>query len=282
MSSIAYNQLTAPQMLVPQKINQKSLKRIQKMFFRSSGIYIADHKEQLIINRLTSHMLSLGFNDFDEYCDYLEKKENEQDRLTSIDLLTTNETYFFREPAHFKYLKENILPHLKNNPVRVWCAAASSGEEPYSIAMELAEYYEHNQWELIASDISYRMLEKATAGLYAMQRLENMPAEYLKKYCRKGVSTYEGMLRVSETLRNKVKYHRHNLLDPADSFGLFDVIFVRNVMIYFDNPVKNIVLNNLCNQLKPGGWLITSHSESLGKTLYLKPEKPSIYRKVES
>lgn len=253
------------------------------MFFRSSGIFIADHKDQLIINRLYSHMISLGFNDFENYCDYLENKENEKDRLVSMDLLTTNETYFFREPAHFKYLKENILPAIKTRPARIWCAAASSGEEPYSIAMELAEYYEHNQWELIASDISYRMLDKATTGLYPIQRLEHMPAEYLKKYCRKGVSSYSGMMRVTESLRNKINYQRHNLLEPAQSFGMFDVIFVRNVLIYFDQDVKNIVLRNLCNQLKPGGWLITSHSESLiGNSTNLKQEKPSIYRKLMS
>lgn len=276
MNSIACNLLMQSHM-----ITHKSLKRIQNMFFRSSGIYIADHKEQLIINRLQSHMLALGFNDFDNYCDYLEADENEKDRLTSIDLLTTNETYFFREPAHFQYLKDIIFPNITANPVRIWCAAASSGEEPYSVAMELAEYYAANQWELIASDISYRMLEKAKAGLYPMKRLEHMPAEYLKKYCRKGVSNYAGMMRVSETLRNKVEYRHHNLLNPAQELGLFDVIFVRNVLIYFDTNIKNRVLKNLYRQLKPGGWLITSHSESLGKSPGLQPYKPSIYRKVE-
>ncbi len=262
-------------------LSSHSRKRIQSLFYRVSGIHLADTKEQLIINRLYSHMTSLGFKNFDDYCDHIETRDNEKDRLTTIDLLTTNETYFFREPEHFKLLRNQIFPEIDQRPVRIWCAAASSGEEPYSIAMELMEYFGASQWELIASDISYRMLEKARAGLYPMQRLDCMPNQYLHKYCRKGVGNYQGMIRVNEQLRKSVHFIQHNLLNPADSLGQFDVIFVRNVMIYFDEPVKHRVLRNLCRQLKPGGYLITSHSESIiGKSSLIYPEKPSVYRRL--
>lgn len=272
----------ANKMLIPPTvISEYSLKKIQQMFFRCSGIFIADSKEQLIINRLQGHMTSLGFTDFDQYSDFIEQAGNEKEKLTVVDLLTTNETYFFREPQHFNDLQHLIFPKIGNRPVRIWCAAASSGEEPYSIAMSLSEYFGMDTWELVASDISYRMLEKAKTGLYPMQRLENMPNAYLRKYCQKGVADYDGMFRVSESLRSRVKFLQHNLLDNASNLGLFDVIFVRNVMIYFDNKVKNVVLKNLYNQLRPGGWLITSHSESLiGNPQQLKIEKPSIYRRA--
>jgi len=263
-------------------ISKQAFKKIQALFRQQSGIFIAEHKEQLIITRLNSHMQSLGFTNFDEYCDFLGNDNAERERKEVVDLLTTNETYFFREPDHFANLTNLILPSIKNRPVRVWSAAASSGEEPYSLAMTLSESLGLQEWNLVASDISNRVLERAQFGLYGMQRLDHMPPQYLRKYCRKGIAEYNGMFRINQELRERVHFTHHNLLESAAHLGQFDIIFVRNVLIYFDHAVKRQVLQNLFNQLRPGGWLITSHAESLlGTELPLKVIKPSIYRKSD-
>jgi len=262
-------------------LSKAAFKKIQTFFQQQSGIFISEHKQQLVIARLRSHMLALGFKEFDSYSTYLINKANRDERAHVVDLLTTNETYFFREPNHFTYLANTIVPSVNHRPLRVWCAAASSGEEPYSLAMALHDKLGSTGWELTASDISVRMLETAEQGLYRMQRLEFMPPEYLKKYCRKGVGPYEGMFMVAPELRKQVNFVHHNLLESAANLGQFDIIFVRNVLIYFDSEVKNQVLQNLYAQLRPGGWLVTSHSESLnGLDLPLKLVRPSIYRRT--
>lgn len=260
-----------------------AFKRIQRFFQQQSGIFIPEHKHQLIITRLRTHMLNLGFKDFDRYSNYLIETASQEERTHAVDLLTTNETYFFREPDHFTHLANMMLPKIKNRPLRVWCAAASSGEEPYSLAMVLNEKLGSSGWELTASDLSVRVLEAAEQGLYRMQRLEHMPPEYLKKYCRRGVGPYEGMFMVDPELRKRVNFVQHNLLDKATNLGQFDIIFVRNVLIYFDADVKKQILQNLYAQLRPSGWLVTSHSESLiGLDTPLKPMRPSIYRRTQA
>lgn len=264
-------------------LSTTAFKRIQAFFQQQSGIFITDQKQQLIITRLRSHMLSLGFKDFDSYSNYLVESASQAERTQAVDLLTTNETYFFREPNHFTQLANMMLPKVKNRPLRVWCAAASTGEEPYSLAMVLNEKLGSTGWELTASDLSVRVLETAEQGLYRMQRLEYMPPEYLRKYCRRGVGPYEGMFMVDSELRKRVNFVQHNLLENAAHLGEFDIIFVRNVLIYFDTDVKNQVLNNLYAQLRPSGWLVTSHSESLiGLDTPLKSMRPSIYRRTQA
>jgi len=264
-------------------LSNAAFKRIQAFFQQHSGILISEQKHQLIITRLRSHLLSLGFTSFDSYSTYLVNSASIAERTHAVDLLTTNETYFFREPDHFTQLAKLMLPGIQNRPLRVWCAAASSGEEPYSLAMVLNEQLGAGGWELTASDLSVRMLDTAEQGLYRMQRLEFMPPQYLKKYCRRGVGPYEGMFMVDPELRKRVSFVQHNLLDNASNLGQFDIIFVRNVLIYFDNAVKNQVLQNLYAQLRPGGWLVTSHSESLiGLDTPLKSVRPSIYRRTQS
>lgn len=264
-------------------LSKAAFERIQSFFLRESGIAIPAHKDQLIISRLRAHMLALGFQDFDAYAFYITAKASPLERTQVVDLLTTNETYFFREPNHFELLTKTMLPKVRHRPVRVWCAAASSGEEPYSLAMALNEALGPTGWELTASDLSVRMLEAARQGLYRMQRLEHMPSTYLKKYCRRGVGPYEGMFMVDADLRKKVNFVQHNLLDKAEHLGQFDIIFLRNVLIYFDADVKNQVLANLYKQMQPSGWLVTSHSESLiGLDTPLKSVRPSIYRRTQA
>lgn len=268
-------------------LSATAFKRIQLFFQQHSGIFIQDHKQQLIVTRLRAHMLALGFDNFDRYSLHLVDTASQAERTQVVDLLTTNETYFFREPDHFIQLVKMMLPKIQHQtqhrPVRVWCAAASTGEEPYSLAMALNEELNPNGWELTASDLSVRVLDTAEQGLYRMQRLECMPPEYLKKYCRRGTGPYEGMFMVDSELRKRVNFVQHNLLENAANLGQFDIIFVRNVLIYFDTEVKKQVLRNLYAQLRPGGWLVTSHAESLiGLDVPLKSIRPSIYRRTQA
>jgi chemotaxis protein methyltransferase CheR len=263
------------------ELSTSAFRQIQTFFYKESGIFLPDHKRPLVISRLRGRLESIGLQCFDAYCQYLAVQQNEQERRHVVDLLTTNETYFFREPNHFKVLAEMMIPAVSQRPLRLWCAAASSGEEPYSLAMVLADKLGANAWDLVASDLSKRVLEKARQGIYRMQRMENMPPEYLKDFCRKGTGDYEGMLIVDQGLRNRVHFVQHNLLDSAAKHGQFDIIFVRNVMIYFDAEIKRRVLSNLVSQLRPRGWLVISHSESLlGSDIPLEQVMPSVYRRI--
>lgn len=264
-------------------LSNTAFKRIQRFFQKHSGILIQEHKQQLVISRLRAHMLALGFRDFDTYSIHLVDNASHEERTQFVDLLTTNETYFFREPDHFAQLGQMVLPNIKHRPVRVWCAAASTGEEPYSLAMTLNELLGPIGWELTASDLSARVLETAQQGLYRMHRIELMPPGYLKKYCRRGVGPYEGMFMVDPELRKRVNFVQHNLLGKATELGKFDIIFLRNVLIYFDVEVKSQVLHNLYAQMNPDAWLVTSHSESLiGLNTPLTSVRPSLYRRTRA
>jgi len=267
---------------------------------RTAGIVIGDEKMSMVVSRLWRHVEKLGFKDFGSYLQHLHTTAGAESKAQMLDLLTTNETYFFREPAHFKLLREQILPHhmQKENrqyAPRVWCAAASSGEEPYSLAMVMAEKFGLQGWQLLATDISSNVLEKASRGMYRMERIENMPDEYMKRYCRRGVDQYDGWFMIDRCLRARITFAQHNLLQrPAPELlssvqtqtsadNLFDVIFLRNVLIYFDQPTKQRVLDHLVSVLRPGGWLITGHCESLnGLSLPLQQQSPSIHRHLPS
>ena len=199
-----------------------------------------------------------------------------------VDLLTTNETYFFLEPQHFDYLRSEISAK-RNSPTtfRVWSAASSSGEEAYSIAMTLAETIPNSNWEIVGSDISTQVLRKASTGHYSLARTEGIPSGYMKKYCLKGVRSHEGTFLIAPELRQRTSFYQINLTYPVDTaIGEFDVVFLRNVMIYFDPETKARVVHNLLPRLKPGGHLFIGHSETLnGITDRVISVRPTIYRK---
>jgi chemotaxis protein methyltransferase CheR len=198
----------------------------------------------------------------------------------AVDLLTTNETFFFREPKHFDFLRENVLPGWNTGPRRVWSAASSSGEEAYTLAMVIAEHAPTDAWEIIGTDISTRVLEKARSGHYPIDRAKNIPNTYLTKYCLKGAGSQEGTFIVGKHLRVRAKFMHFNLKSDLTSLGIFDVIFLRNVLIYFDMQTKQHVVSRLIRQLKPGGYLMVGHSESLnGVTNDVCMVVPSVYRK---
>jgi chemotaxis protein methyltransferase CheR len=204
----------------------------------------------------------LGYGSFDEYCQYLRAGDSAAERQTAIDLLTTNETYFFREPNHFTQLGAFVTTRFGNRSLRVWSAACSSGEEAYSIAMVLLDRRPDGAWQLLASDLSFQVLERARLGIFPLQRIEHFPAAYLKRFCLRGKGAYEGTLRVVDEVRARVQFVQHNLLDDAISLGTFDVIFLRNVLIYFDVATKKTVLRNVARLLRPDAWLFLGAAET--------------------
>lgn len=261
-------------------ISPASFQQIRDYVYQVAGIVIGAEKTAMVTSRLWRRLEATGCADYEAYLAFLRTSAGERERSLMLDLLTTNETYFFREQAHFKHLAEQILPAIHHRPVRIWCAAASTGEEAYSLAMVLAEQRGWDGWDLLATDISSKALTQAEHGLYRMERLENMSPHYLKTYCLRGVNEFNGQMAINAKLRARVRFARHNLLQPLIGHNLFDVIFLRNVLIYFDQPTKARVINHALARLRPGGWLILGHCESLmGMQMSLVQEAPSIYRK---
>jgi chemotaxis protein methyltransferase CheR len=255
---------------------------IKDYLYKKSGIVLNDSKQALVSGRLDKRLRHYGLASYTDYFCRLDKPGFELETAMAIDLLTTNETYFFREPKHFDFLKNHFFPnHPSGLPLRIWSAASSSGEEAYTLAMLAAEFSKSNQWEIVGTDISTIVLDKARQGLYPMLAMEKIPASLLKKYCLKGMDEYEGFILIDSSLRSRVKFIYANLIDTLPDLGKFDVIFLRNVMIYFDMPTKERLVQRIQDYLRPGGYFIISHSESLnGIKSNLKMVSPSIYRKT--
>lgn len=257
-------------------LTQSAFARLSTLFLRASGIQLVPSKKSLVMARLSKRVEALALADFDAYCDYLARPENADERTRAVDLLTTNETYFFREPSHFQYLAGEVRARA-GQPLRVWSAACSSGEEPYSLAMTILEQRPTGEFEILASDLSSRVLAHASAGVYPMSRLEQMPPTYLKRFCLRGRDQFEGTLRVAPTVRRKVAFFQHNLMDSARRLGKFDVIFLRNVLIYFDPPTKIRVVQTLIDRLAPKGLLFVGQAEGLHS---VAPELARVDRSV--
>lgn len=254
---------------------------ITQFLNEKTGIQLKDGKQAMVMGRLDKRLRMLDMTSYGDYFRRLVEPGNELELKLAIDLLTTNETYFFREAQHFDFLCSQILPkHPISKPLRIWSAACSSGEEVYTLAFLLAEYFPSNAWEIIGTDISSRVLKKAQEGLYHLSASENIPPGLLKKYCFKGVDEYDGFLLIDPALRKRVKFQHANLIGELPDIGKFDIIFLRNVMIYFEQDTKQRVLDRLQNLLVPGGYFIISHTESLnGFKTPFKMIKPSIYQK---
>jgi len=263
-------------------ISTAAFEQIRSYVHRTAGIQIGAEKKSMVIGRLWRRLEKFGCETFEEYLAFVRSSEGASERATMLDLLTTNETYFFREPAHFELLRRKIIPEQGGQKLRVWCGASSTGEEPYSLAMVLADCRAPGSWEVFASDISGKVLEQARAGIYRMERLEYLPTDYLKRFCLRGTDEFEGKFAIAPALRKQVRFAQHNLLEPLDDSEGFDVVFLRNVLIYFDQPTKQKVLDNVMRALRPGGWLILSHCETLqGLHLPVRMHSPSIYTKTD-
>jgi chemotaxis protein methyltransferase CheR len=253
--------------------------RFQTFVRESTGINLTDVKKALVVARLGSRVRARQAQTFARYYQILSDPSEGVELQTAIDLITTNETSFFREPAHFELLKD--LARENHGPFRIWSAASSSGEEAYSMAMILADVLAQGDWEVVGTDISSRVLERARQGLYPLERSNPIPPAYLKQFCLKGKERYEGMFLVAKPLRERVTFHQVNLCKPLPDLGRFDVVFLRNILIYFELEQKRTVVGSIVKTLKPGGMLITGHSESLnGICDCIAPVRPTVYRAV--
>lgn len=257
---------------------------IREFLHRKAGIALGDSKKLLVAARLDKRLRHYGLSSYRDYFALLGNEGWGSEATLALDLLTTNETYFFREPQHFAFLRDQVLPQrLPGRVFRVWSAASSSGEEAYSLAMLLAEAIGDEGWEVIGTDISARVIESARRGLYPLAASEKIPGRYLERYCLRGSGEYEGTLLIHGALRRHVHFLNANLLEPPSNLGLFDVIFLRNVMIYFDADGKQRTITNVEQKLHRDGLLIVSHSESLnGVTTGLRAVRSSIYRRSAS
>ncbi len=251
----------------------------QKMIYETAGINMSIAKKALVGGRLAKRVKHHGFSSYGEYFHFLHSSANDELQI-AVDLLTTNETYFFREPKHFDFIRERILPDWRRGPRRAWSAASSSGEEAYTLAMVLAEHSPTTDWEIVGTDISTRVVERARTGHYAIERAKNIPHSYLSNYCLKGTGRQDGTFLIGKELRCKIKFEHANLKGDLSRYGSFDLILLRNVLIYFDLETKQHVVSRLLRQLKPGGYLMIGHSESLnGVTNDVSVVVPSVYRK---
>lgn len=268
-------------MTEPIAITDAEFAQFQRLIYQIAGISLADSKKVLLVGRLGKRLKARGLSTFGEYYKLVASGQDMDERQTMVDLLTTNETYFFREEAHFDFLRQVIIPqHPPGQSLEIWSAASSTGEEIYTLAMVLADELGVNAaWSILGSDISTHVLAIAQRGLYWLDRTRGLPIEYLKKYCLKGVRSQEGTFLIAPELRRHTRFMQINLNTTLPDIGPFHVIFLRNVMIYFDNDTKRKVVARIVEKLRPGGYLIVGHSESLnGINDTVKPVKPTIYR----
>jgi chemotaxis protein methyltransferase CheR len=257
---------------------------IRRLAHEKFGLELKSGKQELVAARLGKKLREHNFPTFRDYYRHVLEDSTGEALIGLIDALTTNHTSFLREPAHFDYLRETILPALeRRRRIEIWSAACSTGEEPYSIACALLEAgVAPDRARIVATDISTRVLETARAGVYPAERFEEIPAGWRRKYLLRGTRRWEGWFRLRPEVRAMVEFRRLNLVEPFPELGPFPVIFCRNVMIYFDKPTQERVVGRLEARLEPGGWLLVGHAESLAGVRHsLRYVKPAVYRKPE-
>lgn len=263
-------------------ISEREFAQFRDWLYRRAGIHLTPNKMPLVSGRLAKRLRHHGLASYGAYFQLLTGHDGGDELQIALDLLTTNETHFFREPRHFDFLRERILPaHRPGRMFRVWSAASSSGEEAYTLAMILADVLGDGAWEVVASDISSRVLAAARRGLYPMARARQIPPDCLRRHCLKGTGQHQGFFLIGPALRRRVHFRQLNLVEPLPRLGEFDVIFLRNVMIYFDQDTKRQVVHGLLPYLRADGHLMIGHSESLnGVTELLRSVVPSVYQRA--
>jgi chemotaxis protein methyltransferase CheR len=281
--------------MTPAPIATEDYDFIRKLVYDRSRINLGPDKQELVRGRLQKRLHVLGVESFGTYCRLLRGSGGDEEITALLDVISTNFTNFFREWKHFEFLQHTALPGwgaaLDNNPretLRIWSAACSSGEEPYSLAILLAEFFrlrprpEHPNWQILASDISTRMLSSARQAVYKGERITLPDQSWLRSHFQKGVGQWSGCYRVKPELRERVRFERLNLIESPYPFTeTFHAIFCRNVMIYFDGPTQKQLVPHLVQHLMPGGFLFVGHSESLiGIEHGLRCVQPSIYQRV--
>lgn len=271
-------------------MSDQDFDRLSQFIYSNYGIKMPPTKRSMLQARLQKRLRAHQLTSFKDYCDLLfANGENTDEIINMIDVVSTNKTDFFREPNHFDFLRSQILPAFsiqKQSSVKIWSAGCSSGEEVYTIAMVISEFgaaLKNLDYSILGTDISYSILKKAVNAIYSEERIAGIPVKLKKNYFLRSKEENEKLVRLVPKIRSKARYQRLNLMDyqyenvPHD----FDVIFCRNVLIYFDKATQERVINNLCKHLKPGGYFFLGHSESImNMKVPLKQIKPTIYYKV--
>jgi chemotaxis protein methyltransferase CheR len=266
------------------ELNHHQFQEISRLVYQQCGINLKSGKEALVRARLTKRLRALHMSSVEAYMHLIGSQQGQHEIQTLIDVMTTNKTSFFREAAHFDYLAEVILPNLDQHRLRLWSAACSSGEEPYTLAMVLREAFasvDQKDVLILATDISHRMIEIAQDGIYSQERLAGVPRAMVSKYFqREASSSGAPRFHVKSSLRQLVRLAPLNLMQSWPMKGPFDVIFCRNVMIYFDRPTQQTLISRFHDLLAPGGYLFVGHSEGLSGIRHaFQYMQPAIYRK---
>lgn len=274
-----------------ESISNADYTRLRSLIYERSGIVLNMEKKTMLELRIKRRLRSLSLSSFGHYCDYLFGRGNQHEELVHLlDVVTTNKTDFFREPDHFDYLVEKAVPELmargpSGKTLSVWSAGCSTGEEPYTIAMMLAEYgltHPGFRFKVLASDLSTTVLAKAKLGVYGSEAVNPVPLVLRRKYFMRSRDTASDTVRVVPELRQLVHFRRINFMDSDFGFSeKVDMIFCRNVIIYFDRPTQELILQKLTQHVMPGGYAFLGHSETLhGMELPLTPIAPALYRRA--
>ena len=269
------------------EITDKEFNTIRSLVYSNFGINLTEQKKSLVVGRLQKLLKQMNFTSFQQYCDYLQKTPSALSEL--VNRISTNHTFFFREKEHFDFFIESVLPDIKANhikkgdkDIRLWCAAAATGEEPYTIMMLIMQAFnmDYKSWDvgLLATDISEKALNTAVKGIYPTERISLVPQALKNKYLR---SCGEDLWEVTPELKKEIVYRRFNLMNKQLPFKKkMDTIFCRNVMIYFDKQTREALVDRLYDITVPGGYLFIGHSETLGReTSRWKYVMPAVYRK---
>jgi chemotaxis protein methyltransferase CheR len=272
-------------------LTEEDYTRIAQLIYEHSRIHLGEGKRELMASRLGKRLRATGCTTYAAYCALLSGLQGAEEINNLVDAISTNHTFFFRERQHFDFLEQTVLPDFHKNPqfrgdgcFRCWSAAASTGEEPYSIAVVLAMHGDKNpgfRWEMECSDISRTAMDAAKSGIYPEARLDDVPPDLKKRFFQRGVGSQVGRYRVKAELRNQMNWYLMNLFQDVYPFDRkFQVVFCRNVMIYFDKTSQEHLVQRISRLLVPGGYLKVGHSESLSGIRHgLQTVRPAVYRK---
>jgi chemotaxis protein methyltransferase CheR len=279
----AANRVEAPAVQV-HTLKPHEFEAIRRLAYEKFGLDLRKGKEQLVAARLGKRMRQGGFDSFDDYYQHVVGDSSGEALIGMIDALATNHTSFLREAAHFEFLKEKVLPGLRERPrAEFWSAACSTGEEPYTLAFTICDQWGADAFRkvrILATDISTKALAAAKNAVYPAERFSAFPAGWLRQFLLRGEGRWKGCYRIKPDVRGQVEFARLNLVEPFSQHSLFPVIFCRNVMIYFDKATQEALVNRLAACLEPGGYLFIGHAESLtGIRHELDYVRPAIYRK---
>ncbi len=271
------------------QLSDTEFSKLSKFIYTQYGIKMPPEKRIMLQSRLQKRLRALKIYTFKEYIEFAFSNQGNDEIIHMMDVVSTNKTDFYREPAHFEFLRQSILPKLyeEKKHVRIWSAGCSSGQEVYTLAIELSEFANTHagfDFSILGTDISTLMLKKAFAAVYTEEMVSMIPLEIKRKYLLKSKEKTKKLIRINTSLRNKAKFQRINFMD--DHYPVneqFDIIFCRNVLIYFDRETQERVINKLCNYLRVDGFFFLGHSESITNiSVPLKQMKPTVYNRIKN